>query len=169
MLQQSQAISIRRAASEDAPQILACLRAAFEEYREFYTPGAFLDAVLTLESFQDRLAKMIVFAAVTDSGAVVATIACDLTSPEQGHLRGIAVLPSLRGEGIAAQLLRRAEAELHSRGATRVTLDSTAPLQRAMGFYEKFGYRRSGRVTEFFGMSLIEYDKTLASENTLCA
>ncbi len=30
-----------------------------------------------------------------------------------------------------------------------------------MRFYEKHGYRRSGRITDFFGMALHEYGKEL--------
>jgi hypothetical protein len=37
---------IRKATSEDASGILACLSAAFEEYRDSYTAGAFADTVL---------------------------------------------------------------------------------------------------------------------------
>ena len=39
--QPSQMISIRKATSEDAAQILACLRAAFENYRKQYTCEGF--------------------------------------------------------------------------------------------------------------------------------
>jgi len=35
-------------------------------------------------------------------------------------------------------------------------------LERAMRFYEKHGYRRSSKVSDFFGMPLFEYVKTLA-------
>ena len=38
---------------------------------------------------------------------------------------------------------------------------TTEPLERAMRFYEKHGYRRSGRVTDFFGMTLHEWVKSL--------
>jgi len=31
-----------------------------------------------------------------------------------------------------------------------------------MRFYEKNGFRRSGKVTDFYGMPLFEYVKTLA-------
>jgi GNAT superfamily N-acetyltransferase len=71
------------------------------------------------------------------------------------------VLPSLRGGGIAEQLLSRAESELRLRQCKRITLDTTGPLQRAMRFYEKCGYRRSGKIADFFGMPLIEYEKVL--------
>jgi ribosomal protein S18 acetylase RimI-like enzyme len=42
-----------------------------------------------------------------------------------------------------------------------VTLDTTRPLQRAIRFYERHGYRQTGRVSDFYGMELIEYAKEL--------
>ena len=159
--QPSQMTSIRRATSEDAAQILACLRTAFEDYRQQYTTDAFVDTVLTPETLQERLVAMIVFVAINDLGEVVGTIACNLVSAEEGHLRGMAVLPSLRGSGIAGQLLSHAEEGLRSRKCTCITLDTTEPLQRAMRFYEKHGYRRSGKISDFFGMPLVEYQKVL--------
>jgi ribosomal protein S18 acetylase RimI-like enzyme len=164
--QQSQSISVRRATGEDAPQILACLRSAFQEYRRFYTSAAFLDTVLTPETIRERLAKFFVFVAVDDSSEVVGTIACNVVCAEEGHLRGRAVLPRLRCAEIAAQLLSRAETELRSLGTSRITLDTTEPLQRARRFYEKFGYQRSGKATNFFGMPLIEYHKFLSVRDT---
>jgi len=158
---QAATVSIRRAKREDSPGILACLREAFEEFREGYTPEGFLDTVLTPKTLERRLATMSVFVAVHSRGQVVGTIAARVVSLAEGHLRGMAVLPSMRGSGIASQLLSRAESELHQRKCTRITLDTTEPLLRAMRFYEKHGYRRSGKTKGFFGMPLIEYQKAL--------
>jgi ribosomal protein S18 acetylase RimI-like enzyme len=157
-------ILMRRAENSDAPGILACLQTAFAPYRDLYTPAAYLDTVLTPETLQDRLTSMQIFAALALSGQVVGTIACQIISLGEGHLRGMAVLPAWQGAGIAAQLLAHAEAELRRLNCTRITLDTTEPLQRAMHFYEKFGFRRSGRITDFFGMRLIEYEKQLHQE-----
>jgi GNAT superfamily N-acetyltransferase len=76
----------------------------------------------------------------------------------------MAVLLAWQGQGIAAMLLTAAESELRKRRCARITLDTTEPLARAMRFYEKYGYRRSGRVTDFFGMPLVEYVKIIAPE-----
>ncbi len=46
-------------------------------------------------------------------------------------------------------------------GCARITLDTTEPLQRAMRFYERNGYQRTGHVGNFFDMPLIEYAKLL--------
>jgi GNAT superfamily N-acetyltransferase len=76
----------------------------------------------------------------------------------------MAVLPSWRGSGVAAGLLRSVESELRDRGCSYISLDTTEPLQSAMRFYEKNGFRRSGNVTDFYGMPLFEYVKTLTPE-----
>jgi len=158
------AVSIRCATNNDAPEVLACLQAAFAPYCGSYSPAAYLDTVLTPEALQDRLTRMQVFVAETPAGEIVGTIACQVMSHGEGHLRGMAVLPTCQGAGIAAQLLARAEAELSRQNCTRITLDTTAPLERAMRFYEKVGFCRSGKVSDFFGMSLFEYEKCLPTK-----
>jgi ribosomal protein S18 acetylase RimI-like enzyme len=147
-------IHIRKAEPADLPCVLSCLREAFEPYRERYTAGAFLDTILTEDLLIDRLTHMSIFVAVDLS--VAGTIACG-----HGHLRGMAVRPSSQGCGVAALLLRAAEKELQESGCRRVTLDTTAPLERAIRFYEAHGYSRTGRVQDFFGMPLFEYAKEL--------
>jgi N-acetylglutamate synthase-like GNAT family acetyltransferase len=158
---QSPRFSVRGASAEDIPGILECLSVAFEPYRDSYTPGAFLDTVLTPETLNERLVHMQVFVALSPDGQIAGTIACNLISPKEGHIRGMAVLPALHGKGLAAQLLDHAHSELLRKGCTRITLDTTEPLLRAIHFYEKHGFRRSGRIIDFFGMPLIEYEKTL--------
>lgn len=157
---QASTIFLRKATNEDAPGILACLLEAFEEFRDRYTPRGFLDTVLTPETLQERLEKMTIFVAINPTNRIVGTIACSVVSRGEGHLRGMAVLPSMRGTGVAAQLLSNAETELRSRHCRHVTLDTTKPLERAMHFYEKHGYQRSGNISDFFGMPLFEYHKS---------
>jgi ribosomal protein S18 acetylase RimI-like enzyme len=104
---------------------------------------------------------MTILCATDHSGQVVGTIACGVSSPGEGHLRGMAVLPEFQGCGVADELLAAAEDELRTRACSRITLDTTGPLLRAMHFYAKHGYIRTGKVNDFFGMPLIEYAKSL--------
>jgi N-acetylglutamate synthase-like GNAT family acetyltransferase len=155
-------IAVRRAEREDVDGILACLHAAFEPYRTSYTPDAFADTVLTPGTLGERLDAMQVFVAIADHGAVVGTIACSVVGGGgEGHLRGMAVLPDWQGRGAAAALLAAAESHLAARGCTHVTLDTTLPLVRAASFYTTRGYRSSGRSSDFFGMPLVEFIKTI--------
>src|SRR2546428_10290065 len=153
--------AIRNAPYEDGSAILDCLRSAFAPYRESYTPDAFLDTVLTPETLRHRLSEMSVLVATGPSGEVVGTIACKVLEGGEGHLRGMAVHPEWQGSGVSTCLLERAEDELRKAGCGTVTLDTTEPLNRAIRFYEKNVFQRTGKIGLFFGMPLFEYSKSL--------
>jgi GNAT superfamily N-acetyltransferase len=148
----------------DAEAILQCLERAFAPYRNEYTAEAYLDTVLTSDTIGQRLASMNVLVAVAADGHVIGTIATSFRD-DTGHVRGMAVRPEWQGKGVADQLLATAERNLRHRRYTRVTLDTTAPLERAINFYERHGYEASGQVTDFFGMPLYEYVKELLPES----
>src|SRR5262245_54321525 len=85
-------VVIRKATVHDADAIVTCLAAAFEAYREHYTPAAFSDTVLTHDSVRERLSTMCLFVAVA-AGHVVGTVGCQVLDQGEGHLRGMGVLP----------------------------------------------------------------------------
>jgi predicted N-acetyltransferase YhbS len=157
--------TIRKATPSDSAGILECLGTAFEPYRSSYPPEAFLDTVITPEDLKHRLETMSLFVAASESGEIVGTIACHVVDPSgpsnEGHLRGMAVLPAWQGSGVAEQLLQSAESELRALGCSRISLDTTEPLVKAIRFYEKHGYRNSGKVTYFCGMRRLEFIKNL--------
>ena len=152
---------IRQAADRDIPAVVRCLTAAFEEYRDRYTPQAFRDTVLTIQGAEQRMRAMTILVVDDYSANVVGTVAYQVMESGEGHVRGMAVDPLLHGKGIAARLLSRAEGELRKLGCSRVTLDTTQPLERAIRFYVREGYEPTGVVRDFFGMPLFEYVKTL--------
>ena len=153
-----QQITIRRADERDATAVLDCLHAAFEPYRKHYSPEGFADTTLTEATIGHRLATFCVFVAEAN-GQIAGTIACNVNPNGDGHLRGMAVLAAWQGRGVADALLHAAEDQLKKDGCKRITLDTTAPLERAIRFYEKHGYRGSGVVGDFYGMPLYEYVK----------
>jgi GNAT superfamily N-acetyltransferase len=150
---------VRPGSVSDVPAILECLRSAFEPFREQYTPQAFLDTVMTEEAVFHRLESMSLFVAVDGEGHVGGTIGGSLICASEGHLRGMGVHPQWQGCGVALLLLQQIEKVLFGEGCTRISLDTTAPLHRAMRFYQKHGYRRTSRLTPYFGMELIEHVK----------
>ena len=152
-------LEIRAGRSQDIPAILHCLHEAFAPYKDQYTPAAFEDTVLDASRLEKRMEAMHVIVAIVN-GQLVGTVSGTGSGDGEGHLRGMAVLPAQRGTGVAQELLSAIEKWLRGSGCARVTLDTTLPLLPAMRFYEKNGYRKS-RVTDFFGMELIEYEKTL--------
>lgn len=152
-------VEIRQAKEDDSESLLGCLSAAFAPYRDQYTPAAYADTVLDESALRHRMRTMHVLVAIAD-GEVVGTVGAAIHD-DRGHLRGMAILPQLRGSGVAAQLLTAIEEWLRMQGCARLLLNTTRPLQAAMKFYEKHGYVRTGRISDFFGMDLIEYEKSL--------
>lgn len=161
MNKQEEAFTIRAAAPGDGEGILECLALAFAPYQQAYTPGAFQDTVLTPETVLERMAQMSIFVATNGSGMVGGTIACKVMENGRGHLRGMAVRPEFQGSGLSRRLLNTAEEELRSSGCKRITLNTTEPLKRATRFYQKYGFRPTGKIGSFFGMSLFEYSKSV--------
>jgi len=151
---------LRKATTEDVEAMVDCLRRAFEEYESAYTPGAFADTVPDANGMRLRLKEMCLLVAVS-ANRIVGTIGYTVNGTE-GHVRGMAVFPEWRGRGAASALLRNVENELRASGCTVVTLDTTEALARAIRFYEKNGFVRSGKVSNFFGMPLREYSKLLS-------
>ena len=172
-------LEVRVAGERDIEAVRSCLAAAFEPYRAAYTPGAFLDTVPDREGLALRMRTMTVLVVdrVAEVGAdadagkdrveragvgcVIGTVAYQVSEPGVGHLRGMAVLPEFHGCGAAERLLAAAEAGLRALGCARVTLDTTRPLERAVRFYERRGYRPTGAPGDFHGMPLFEYEKRL--------
>ena len=161
---EEEVFTVRAARRDDCGAILDCLGLAFAPYRNAYTPEAFLDTVLTPETFLVRMAQMSIFVATRESGEIVGTIACKVMEGGRGHLRGMAVRPQCQGSGVSTGLLKRAEEELCSSGCSRITLNTTEPLKRASHFYEKHGFRPPGKIRSFFGMALFEYSKSIGTE-----
>jgi len=153
-------IEIRPATLADAAAIASCLAEVFECYRDAYSLAAFGDTVPNRDGIALRIQHMRVLIAAIDSKKIVGTVSATINS-DHGHLRGMAVLPEFQGSGIALKLLAEIEHWLRSQGCRGVTLDTTEPLTVAMKFYERHGYRRSGKITDFFGMPLIEYLKMI--------
>jgi GNAT superfamily N-acetyltransferase len=135
-------ILIRPAEAGDEAGILRCLAEAFGPYRTEYTPQAYADTVLDMPALAARMQRMHVLVA-SSGGEIAGTVAGSFADGE-GHLRGMAVLPELRGTGLAGALLKAIEVWLEDRGCRRITLDTTLSLSPAMKFYESNGYQKIG-------------------------
>lgn len=149
---------LRRASPEDAEGILECLAAAFEPYRESYTLGGFADTVQAPNTLPRRLAGMSVFVAAGGRGGRDGRMRGDGrrgARPRDGRAPGLA--GTRRRAAAPPRGGRRAAGE----GLSARDLETTAPLARAIRFYEINGYSATGRISDFFGMPLFEYAKPL--------
>jgi putative acetyltransferase len=59
------------------------------------------------------------------------------------YVRGMAVLPDARGQGLGAQLLGQVESLARRHGMARLFLSTTPFLAEAIRLYERHGFRRT--------------------------
>ena len=153
---------IRRARDADATAIHACLSRAFAAYESDYTPGAFRDTVPSPVHIRERIKRGVVLiaAGAPDEESAAGTLTA-FPEGKHAHLRGMAVDPRHQGTGLARALLQHVEAEVAALGVRQITLEVTAPLERATHVYQSAGYSRTGRERPYFGMMLFEYAKAI--------
>lgn len=155
------AIEIRQAALSDAQDIVSLLYESFVEYRSLYTAEGFAATAISEAETIDRMREGPVFVA-TMNGIVVGTVAI-VSKGESLYIRGMAVLPSARGQRIGEQLLTYVEDFAVSHGIRRLFLSTTPFLERAIRLYERFGFARIDEGPEdLFGTPLFTMEKRLA-------
>lgn len=149
---------IRPATTEDTDGIARVLRESFEEYEPLYTSHAYLATTPLAEIVQERLAEGPIWIAVED-GATIGTISARLT-PEGVYVRGMAIVPTARGTGIAESLLREVEEFALSNAERRLYLSTTPFLTRAIRFYERSGFQRcEGGPSSLHGTPIFTMEK----------
>ena len=154
--------TIRLETINDAKAVHEVLLAAFEEYRSFYSPEGFTDTVLSEEKAKDRIKETKVYVAVDHYGKIIGTIGWQKLNEIEGHIRGMGVIPSKQGrDSPATSLLRQVERDAQFENCKILTLDTTEILKRAQNFYEKNGFKKTGKIGKFFGSIIYEFAKNL--------
>lgn len=154
------AIEIRIAHPGDSAQIAAVLESAFAEYRLSYTDGGFAATVLSKTKVEARMAEGPIWVALHD-GIVVGTVAA-VSKGEALHFRGMGIVPAARGKKIGQLLLTRLEEYARRQEHTRITLNTTPFLVRAIALYEHCGFERIDEgPLDLFGTPLFSMEKKL--------
>jgi ribosomal-protein-alanine N-acetyltransferase len=125
----TQEIQVRRLAYSDLPAVISI------ERHSFPTPWSLAMFVLELSKPSG------ICLAASAGDQLLGYVICSRYD-QVWHLMNIAVAPEHRGTGIAGQLLRRLLEE--SRRALPFTLEVRVSNARAIGMYERFGFRSAG-------------------------
>lgn len=125
----TQAVEVRRLAYSDLPAVISI------ERRSFPTPWS-------LAMFVLELSKPSGICLAARAGDQLAGYVVCSRYDQVWHLMNIAVAPEQRGNGVAGQLMRRLIEE--SRGELPFTLEVRVSNKRAIGMYERFGFRSAG-------------------------
>ena len=139
---------IRSATKEDSQSITAVMVEAFQDFKHLYTIEAYNATVISPEEVCSRIDEGPLWLAENE-GKVLGTISL-LVKAQEAYVRGMAVLPAAQGLGVGLALLRQAEAFALENNCQRLFLITTLYLDKAIRFYEQFGFVRMGKGEESF-------------------
>jgi GNAT superfamily N-acetyltransferase len=155
-------VKLRRAVPEDAQAIASLLHASFVEFRPLYTPAGFEATAITTEKVLGRMSEGPVWVALGEDSPC-GTVAA-MARGTALYVRGMAVLPSVRGKGVGDALLKEVEAFAVGHGYGTLLLTTTPFLDSAIRLYERFGFSRTvGGDTDLFGTPLFTLEKRLST------
>lgn len=154
---------IRRADASDASTVAKILHETFAEFESLYTVQGFGTTTPNVEQVSARMQEGPVWIAMYKSQPV-GTVAAVLKS-NSAYMRGMAVLPAVRGLGVGGQLLKQVEQWATQQHCDRVFLSTTPFLSAAIALYEKSGFRRiPDPPHDLFGTPLFSMEKFIRSK-----
>jgi GNAT superfamily N-acetyltransferase len=160
MVEDKSNVRMRMAVPDDAPAIASVLYQAFVEHKPAYTDGGFAATTSTSDQIRSRMSEGPVWVVLQDE-AIVGTVSV-VPRGDVLYIRGMAVLPTARGQGIGEMLLKHVEGYAYEQGHRRLYLSTTPFLLRAISLYEHFGFARSSEGPyDLFGTPLFTMVKTL--------
>ena len=130
-------LRIADATTDDAPTIVALVRAAFEEYRGQIDPpsGAHKETV-------ERVIETMQHTRVALARVNAIPVGCVFYERDDDtmHLSRLAVLPTHRRNGIGRALVAYVEAQARAMNLARVQLGVRVALTHLQARYERWGY-----------------------------
>jgi ribosomal protein S18 acetylase RimI-like enzyme len=138
-----QQVEIREAREDELATMLSVTKASYAEFRDG-SPDAFWDIYMgNIEEAILRAPDTDRVAAFLDGELVASVLLCRKPlKDDDPEIRLLAVLPHVRGRGIARQLMDECELRVSRIGKTRVVLHSTHLMSIARQWYQRSGYVR---------------------------
>ncbi len=162
MAELGESVIVRRAVAEDAAAIASILQEAFVEFRPLYTPQGFSATALSTDEVLARMQEGPAWVSLWEDS--ICGTAAAVARGEALYIRGMAVLPSVRGKGAGELLLREVEAFATEHGYATLLLSTTPFLDSAIRLYERFGFHRTADgLSDLFGTPLFTMEKKLDS------
>jgi ribosomal protein S18 acetylase RimI-like enzyme len=86
----------------------------------------------------------------------------------KARLYSIAIDPSFRGRNLGITLMKVAEKAAREGGANVMRLEVRSRNRRAIALYERYGYRRCGRIADYYedGAAAFCYEKIFRTTTT---
>lgn len=143
--------TVRAARDADAAGVIALIGAVYAEY-----PGNVLDTEREERGLLAPASAFERFWVAEQGGTIVGCCALATHGDAAGReveMKKVYVAASLRGTGLAQQLVALVEKHAVAIGAGRIRLWSDTRFTRGHGFYRKLGYVQTGRTRELHDLS----------------
>lgn len=98
-------------------------------------------------TFKQALVQAASFNIGTIDGQIVAYEWCDQMG-DHGHLTRLATHPDFQKQGIGAQMLHQALADLHETGADTITLNTQINNLPSQRLYHRFGFKSTAQIVD---------------------
>ena len=139
--------SIREGRDADSAAVIRLVADCFAEY-----PGCVLDVEREEPELLAPASSFDGFWVAEADGEVIGCVALSLAE-ERPVLKKMYLRADRRGTGIGEELEAQVLAAAHAAGASRIELWSDTRFARAHRFYERGGWRRTGRTRELHDLS----------------
>ena len=137
----AQPIAVRPVDATEVPTVIALVRDVLAEFGLEFGKGASTDDELARlpTSYRDPGGE---FWVALRSTEIIGTCGVFPVAPGTFELRKMYLRPSSRGLGVGKTLFEVALSWTRSRGASRIVLDTTEQMHRAIAFYESHSFVR---------------------------
>lgn len=113
-----------------------------------------LSKSVDLKLYADKLSRLSTTFELWEDGIIIGCVACYLDNPEQVFVTNVSVLPECNGNGYARLLLSKVIDLGRQEGKNRLVLEVNTLNQKAVEFYQKFGFKESDRKENSITMNI---------------
>ena len=166
-------ILLRRAKQEDAAEILAITRAAFDLYAKEVRKRESIAALFeTIEDVQHDIASKYVYVCEVD-GEICGSVRITLMDQGIAYLSRFSVSPEAQNLGLGGLLLEKVRSECASMQVRAIALHTASKMRSTVAFYLKNGYyihsisKDADYIRAFMVNEIIEMDEMFDYENVV--
>ena len=140
--------SIRKARLQDVPDIVACIDAAYERYRQVIA-----DLPPVSAGIKEDITENQVWVVESDGALAGVLVLVVPTGEDFIKLANIAVHPDHGGKGLGRLLIDQAIATSRAQGFGEIRLNTHTAMSDNLGLYEHLGWEEIGRSATTVSMS----------------
>lgn len=150
-------LKVRPASASDLDALVAMEEAVFDADR------------ISRRSWRDLLSSRTAIVLGAERAGQIAGCCVVLLRKRSRKARLYSIAAAPGQSGVGGRLLAEAEQAAHARGAASMRLEVREDNLRAIGLYERFGYRLFGRKLDYYadGATALRFEKPLALQPLL--